>query len=241
MGRERLPADLFGIPDAEYQRRRTAFELCAWINATVEALKGHGQFDFQYLERRGENIKRLVEEAIPLSRLGLYLSIPGSEVFVTCFAHNEPFDGRVEVVGFGARDFRVEVTTTDVPPASTLRRHALARDGHVFLSGPIHRDRRVVLSEGAMVDVAEYEAEQIVVAMNALRRKAESDRYDESVAVLVYVTDCWLSTLVRFRSTLIRKAEDYLRTAEPKIGSVFFCYSSNYCVDAIALPPRLRF
>lgn len=224
-----------GIPRAEYEERRSAFELCRWVNSKLRELEDGGDFDRQYFERVGTNVKRFVEEAIPLSRLGLYLSTPGSEVHITCFADNRAYDGLVEITGFGARSVRVEVTTTDTPPWSTMRRQALSRDGHVVLTGPIRREGRAILAEGAMVDVAEEEERCIEVALERLHEKAGSGKYGDDTAVLVYFTDCWLARLTDIRAELLRRTEEYLRREPPSVRAVYYVYSSNYCVDHVSV------
>jgi hypothetical protein len=224
-----------GIERAEYEERRSAFELCQWVNSKLRELEDGGDFDRQYFERIGKNVKRFVEEAIPLSRLGLYLSTPRSDVHVTCFADNRAYDGVIEITGFGARSFRVEVTTTDTPRLSELRRQALSRDGHVVLTGPIRREGRTILPEGAMVDVADEEERCIGVALERLRDKAASGRYGDDTVVLVYLTDCWLASLTELRAELLRRTEEYLRRERPPVHTVYYCYSSNYCVDHVAV------
>jgi len=58
-------------------------------------------------------VKRLIEEAIPVSRLGLYLSTPESEVHVRCFADGRSYDAEIAITGFLARSFKLEVTTSE--------------------------------------------------------------------------------------------------------------------------------
>lgn len=168
----------FSIPEAEYARRRSSFELCEWINQTLAEMRGTGRFDELYFERSDPrtNIKKLIEEAIPLSRLGLYLSTPESEVYLTCFADNRAYDAVIEVTGFTERTFKVEVTTTETK-ISNLRRQALARYGHVPLTGTISRRGREITATGDMVR-ADVEDERCISLMfERLRRKVDSGRY----------------------------------------------------------------
>lgn len=87
------------IPTAEYTQRRHISDLCRWINEKFEVLEARGLFDEQYFERTGLNVKRLIEEAVPLSRLGLFLWTPGCDVCITCYADNRNYDAEVEVKG----------------------------------------------------------------------------------------------------------------------------------------------
>lgn len=230
-----------GIPNEEYECRRTAFELAAWVNEKFRALETSTDFERQYFERVGKNIKPFIEEAIPVSRLGLHLARPGTEVFVRCFSDNRPYDAKIEVDSTGNELFRVEVTTTDEPPASTMRRQALARNGVVSLTGTMRRDGRSVSDEPQMVDVTEETERQVEVALSRLKRKVESDRYNGNTAILVHLTDCWIWPLHDLRAKLMRRTDDYLRTAKPDILAVYFCYSQNYSVDGVSARWPRRF
>jgi len=232
---------LIGISTEEYERRRNAFELSAWVNEKFRALETSDHFERQYFERIGENIKRLIEEAIPVSRLGLYLATPGKDVFVQCFSDNRPYDAEIEVDRGGQERFRVEVTTTDEPPASTLRRQALSRKGIVSLTGSIRRAGGSVSDEPQMIDVAEEEERQVRLALTRLKSKAESGRYDNNTAILVYLTDCWVWPLHGLRANLMRQTDHYLTTVEPDIHAVYFCYMQNHCVDGMSARRPRRF
>jgi len=123
------------VPDFREKERQNLEnpQLSAWVNEKFRALETSDDFERQYFERIGENIKPFIEEAIPVSRLGLHLSTPGRDVFVRCFSDNRPYDAEIEMDHGKQRRFRVEVTTTDEPPASTIRRQALSRNGIVSL------------------------------------------------------------------------------------------------------------
>jgi hypothetical protein len=71
------------IPSGEYEERRHVADMCRWITWQCEVLQTREDFDEQYFELRDRNLKKLIEEAVPLSRLGLSLWLPGSDVFVT--------------------------------------------------------------------------------------------------------------------------------------------------------------
>lgn len=114
----------FLISTAEYEKRRHAFELCAWINSKLLELKTKENFDELYFERKGvakKPIKKLLEEAIPASRLALYLSVPGSDVFVTLHEGNQNFDAMLEIEGFTPRTFKLEITMAETKEAPLRR------------------------------------------------------------------------------------------------------------------------
>jgi hypothetical protein len=222
-----------GIPKVEYEERRHAFELCRWINAKLQQLQDGGSFDEQYFERIGLNVKKLVEEAIPLSRLGLYLSTPASEVYITCFADNRNHDALVEITGFNSRTFRVEVTTTETDD-STLRRQAISRDGYVGLAGPIRRNGRTISWAPEMVASDEEDNRCIALMLKRLQEKADSGRYDEDTAVLVYLTE-FRSIDLYYRAELVRRTKEYLLQQRPSIRHVYYCYVADYSIDSIPI------
>jgi hypothetical protein len=68
------------ISNSEYEKPRSVFQLCEWINSKLRNLKQDPAFEELYSERRGKNIKKLLEEAVPSARLGLYLWRPWRDV-----------------------------------------------------------------------------------------------------------------------------------------------------------------
>jgi hypothetical protein len=227
---------LHDISNPEYEQRRHARDLVSWVNARFMELENAGRLEEQYFERKGQNIKRLIEEAVPLSRLGLSLWTPGNEPYVTLAPKNLNFDGYVEVEGFSARSFSVEVTTIE-SEQSTLRRQALSREGTVPLTGKIRRTAEgAIEAELAMIDVAEQEQTVVDLALSRLRAKAESARYDENTAFLVYVNDFW-PLPAEGRLALHRKTEQYLRE-HPTIYSVGYCFSPDFAIDWIEVGRR---
>ncbi len=178
------------IADSDYQQRRHASELAAWVNTKFREIEAGGRLEEQYFERRGLNVKRLLEEAVPLSRLGLHLWTPGNEPYLTMLPAARNVDGEVEVQGFSARSFKVEVTPIETDE-STMRRQALAREGTVQLLGPIRKRGRTIIAEPEMVDVAEQMARVTELTMERLREKVESRAYDDTTAMLVYLSEFW--------------------------------------------------
>ena len=225
----------FGISDEEYEERRSAFALCTWINAKLQALRESGHFDAVYFERTGRNVKRLIEEAIPLSRLALYLSCPEHEVAVQCFADNRNYDAEIEITGFSDQSFKVEVTTAE-SETSTLRRQALARAGFVHLTGSIRRIGRRIVSEGEMVDVQEEEARTVALLLERLRDKVEKGRYDTGTAFLVYASE-FRPLGMDARAELVRSTEQYLAGSPISVPAVYYCFWPDYSI-VHAAPPR---
>jgi hypothetical protein len=219
------------IPTAEYGERRHVFELCRWINSKLRSMEGCENFDEVYFERKGENIKKLLEEALPLSRLGLHLSTPANDVYVTCFAGNQPFDAEIEITGFTPTTFKVEVTTTETDE-STLRRQALSRYGSVGLSGPIERRGRDIVWSAEMIEVSAEEQRCTNLMFERLRAKIESGRYERDTAILIYLTE-YRRISLESRASLVRRTEWYLREKDTNVRRVYYCYISGNFVDEV--------
>lgn len=218
------------ILTSEYESRRHAFDLCRWINERFREIESGPSFDEIYWERKGENVKRLIEEAVPISRLALRFSTPGNEAYVTLFPEREQFDALIEVEGFSPRRFKVEATTTETDE-TTMRRQALSRDGFVHLTGSVRREGRTIISEGEMINVHEEEERFADLLFNRVKTKVESGRYDEDTAILAYMTQPRPLSL-DIRSDLVRRTAHYVLSARHRPSDVFYCYWFGYAVDA---------
>jgi len=115
--------------------RASAYEFAARADARVESLSGA-----DYRSHDGA-AKCLLEEVLPLSRLGLYLKEPGLQVEVEAYENNGPSDGRVSITGYRAEVIDVQIVC-DYSYEESLRAELLNRDGVAPGSGPIHRERR---------------------------------------------------------------------------------------------------
>jgi hypothetical protein len=227
---------LVDIQDFDYEQRRHASDLAAWVNAKFRDLEAGGRLEEQYFERLGRNVKRLVEEAVPLSRLGLYLWTPGNEPYLSCLPLNQSVDAIVEVQGFAARLFKVEVTTLETNE-TTMRRQALAREGTVSLTGPVRREGRSIIADPRMIDVAEQQEIVTDRAFARLLDKAESGRYDKETAILVYLSEFW-PLPPEGRLGLLRRTRRYLEIESQVISNVYYCYWPDYSIDAVEVRAR---
>jgi hypothetical protein len=219
------------IPTTEYEERRQAFDLCRWINSILGWLESREDFEKVYFERKEKNVKKLLEEAVPISRLALLLSTPANDVYVTCCAGNQPFDAIIEIKGFNKREFKIEVTTTETDD-STLRRQALSRNGYVALSGPIERSGQDIVWSGEMTEVFAEEQRCTDLMFKRLREKVESGRYGKDTAILVYLTEYQRISL-ESRASLVRRTQSYLLERDPSVRGVYFCYLLGHYVDDV--------
>lgn len=219
------------ISDADYEQRRHASELAAWVNAKFREIEAGGRLEEQYFEQKGRNVKRFLEEALPLSRLGLYYWRPGDEPYIELVAKKRRYDGRLEVEGFARRSMKVEVTTVE-SDASTMRRQALSREGTVYLTGPIRREKRTIISKPEMVNVREKIEATVEAAFNRFKAKAESDNYDANTAILVYLSEYW-PLPAEGRLALRVRVRRYLESAACPTSTAYFCYWPEYSIEGV--------
>ncbi len=219
------------ILEHDYQQKRHIFDFCRWINQKLDDLNQEPNFDQLYFERIGVNVKKLLEEAIPVSCLGLYLYREWSDVFVQCFADNREYDAVIEVQSPSSKyGIKVEITTTENDD-SAMRRQALSRNGFVHFGGPVKREGRTIISEGKFVDVEEECEKLVQLALQRLELKLKNT-YDDTTAILVYVVASRILTH-QHRFKLIEQAKTLLRERTLALCGIFFCYGSNFGVDGI--------
>jgi len=225
------------IPKPEYEQKRHVFELCRWINCKLDDFRQEPDFESLYFERIGDNVKKLLEEAIPVSLLGLYLHPVWGDVFVSCFTDSPEYDAIIEIQRPSmienvkrTEEIKVEVTTTE-DNDSVMRRQALSRNGFVHFAGVVRREGRKIISEGAFVSIEEECTKVVQTALQRLEFKLRN-AYDGTTAILVYVTAHW-SLAHRHRFELVEQAKRLLRDRNPDLYGVFFCYDSNFGIDGV--------
>lgn len=227
------------IFDDDYQQKRHIFDFCRWINQKLGDLNKEPNFEELYFERLGGNVKKLLEEAIPVSRLGLYLYREWSDVFIQCFADNREYDAVIEVQDPSSKYvIKVEITTTQNDD-SAMRRQALSRNGFVHFGGLIKREGRTIISEGEFVDVDEESKKLVQLALQRLELRLKNT-YDERTAILVYV-DAFRILAHDYRFRLIEQVKTLLRERNLALYGFFFCYGSNLGVDGIVNRPPYDF
>lgn len=227
----------FSVTTDEYEQRRHVFETHRWINSVMTRMDEDPEFDAIYFERTG-NIKKLIEEAIPLTYLGLHLVRIAEDVYIQLYANDPTCDGQLVVTGFNNFGFKVEVTTTE-NDESVLRRQALSRNGFVWLHGPLRRDGsdgRRIISEPEMVDLSKAEDQCMELAFERFLRKAESGRYDRDTAILVAITMDHVISMRR-RGELLKRSREWLRS-NPTVLSVYYCYQRDGVVDCARASDR---
>lgn len=226
------------IGKTEYEHRRDVFEFCAWIESQLLLFSRESNFEADYFERRGNNIKKLIEEAIPISRLALHLHRAFTQIHVQCLSGNQPFDAYLYIrTPTKAECIKVEATTTENED-STMRRQGLSRIGFVHLTGRISRQGRKITSEGEMVDVDKAALKAIQLGFERMKTKVErvdscgAPYYDKDTAILVHV-DFFGTFSIRHRAQLMEWTQQYMRSQQPSIYGIYYCYSANHGVDGL--------
>lgn len=222
------------IPNSEYEQPRSIFQLCDWINSRLSELERIPGFEECYAERKGKNIKKLVEEAIPVARLSLYFWCPWRNISVTCLAGDQPHDAELTLLDHPheTETIKIEVTTTETDE-TTMRRQALSREGFVWMTGPVRREGRKIVSEPRMVDLKKERTRLLECAFARFQEKAEKED-DTQTAILVYVTSSRLLSLpFWYRAQLLEKTRIYLRTKRPKLYGVYYCYRADEGIDGL--------
>jgi hypothetical protein len=219
------------ITKIEYEQRRHVFDFCTWINEKMLELEDQPNFDEIYFERKDPFVKKLVEEAVPISYFGLYLVKTRKDIFVTCKSDNQSYDGLIEIGGFHrAEEIKVEVCVTE-DEESTMRRQALSRNGIVYFTGNMQRNKREIITEPEMVDI-EDESKRIIDLAFARFESKVNRGYDSQTAILVYIT-AYRPLGHRHRVKLLERAKQYLRVNQPPIYGFYFCYSTDLGIDGL--------
>jgi hypothetical protein len=227
----------FDIETWEYEQERHIFDLWRWINEKLSQMRAVDEFDVIYFERKDSNVKRLIEEAIPVACLGLHFVRPAEEVYIQFWDRNQPshdkhrqFDATLKVGGFHNLSIEVEVTIAEMND-SHMRRQALSRNGFTYLTGPIRKDGRNIVSEPQIVDSDEEDARWVDCAFDRLQAKLKNPAYGSNTAILICLsTDRFLS--LERRTELILKTEKHLLREKPNIFGVYYCQVGEF-VDGI--------
>lgn len=222
------------IKNSEYEKKRNVFELCKWINKKLNKLEAFPESEKIYFERKGNNIKRLIEEAIPLASLGLYFYKPPSNVYINFHPENHQYDADLIVEGFNNFQLKVEVTTLENND-SALRRQALSRNGTVFTTGKIEKKGNIITSEPEMVDLNLENEKWINLALERCKTKINRCS-DENTAILVSFNN-FSNISLNYRAKLIQNTQKFLLKENPKVYGVYYSYR-DFLVDGIKFSNR---
>jgi len=213
----------FDIETGDYEQERHIFDMWRWINAQLAAMEAAPDFDSAYFKQSGQNIKKLIEEAIPIASFGLRFVRPMDEVFIKCLTGNQPYDATLRVEGFKRLDIKVEVTTTETEE-TVFARQELAEKGMVHRPArfeKVGKQKNILPSE--MVDMGEQWEEWVAVALDRAVRKVDSRRYDRTTAILVRV-DTWSPLPMSSRANLITQTRNRLVDRLSDVYGVYYLH-----------------
>lgn len=212
----------FGIDTVQYEQTRHVFEMCQWINEVMLSMQAHDDFDTIFHERKGDNVKKFIEEAIPISRLGLYFSSVGNDVQISCLTGSQNYDATLKSTGNNNFDIRIEVTTCETHD-STERRQALARNGFAYTSGTVHKEGRNITLQPEFVNLHDQEEEWANIAFDRVLAKLEKP-YTSDTAILVNI-DKYRSLSLENRAQLIRRTHHRLLTIDKEVFGVYYLHA----------------
>lgn len=232
------------ISTSDYETTRSLFDLCDWITQKVSELVESSDNGDAYFRQRG-NIKKLLEEAIPISYFGLHLYRIRRNINVTCHAGNEPYDGKIEIeeqwdIKKKTTIF-VEVTSTE-SDKTALQREYLANEGIVNLSDDLERDEKtrkiIPIRNNTLVNIDIEQQKVIDEAYKRSIKKLEKKdnlgnfRYTSNTAIIIYVT-YGFPLSPRFRINLLNMTLEYLKKERPTVYGVYYCYKADGTIDGI--------
>lgn len=146
--------------------RDAAFAFAATVDRAIEQLAAS---DYH---RRSGRAKTLLEELLPLSRLGLHFAFPGLAIEVVGYEDDGPVDGTIIATGYKSFAYDVEVTYAR-NYEEALRSELLLTQQVVPGAGPIYRDKstgRIEAAYGAL-DHDEHIASIAAVLVDLYRKK----------------------------------------------------------------------
>ncbi len=221
------------ISTTEYEQQRTVFQLCEWINQKLRELAQRPEFEALCFERKGQNVKQLLEEAVPTARLGLYFWRAWREVYVTCLSGSQSYDAILHIQDPRQQEtIRVEVTTIETEQ-STMERQRLAREGVIWRSAKTWREGRTIRQgDPEIVDFDEESTRIINHIHDRFRVKAERED-DAQTAILVYVYNTFPPLSTSYRQELVEKTRGYLLDHQPTLYGVYYCYDPELGIDGV--------
>ena len=148
--------------------KHSACAFAAAVDHLIEDLK-NAEF-----HRKTGRSKKLREELFPLSRLALFLKMPGIEVEVEGFEDSGRADGHIGITGFRQQEFEIQITHAGYEGEDALRDELLVSQGIVPGAGDIQRDKksRIILATMAAVDRDEHIGRAAAAVMKQFRKKA---------------------------------------------------------------------
>lgn len=154
----------------------------------------------QYYLRKGEDIRKLIQEILPLATFLKYFERPGRQVKCRHFSGSQNYDAKLKLEGdeiekgFLEAEFFVEVTRAECEEYEHLRREALHLYGSVFFGKDIRKvgsknKGNYKIESQAVAEDMDYEVKEAVTLITkALEKKYNKKRpYPSPCLLLIQV------------------------------------------------------
>lgn len=167
-----------------------------------------GDLKNEEFHRRIGRSKQLREELFPLSRLALFLKMPGLEVEVEASENSGRADGYIRITGFRQREFEVQIAYAGYESEDALRAELLVSQGFVPGAGGIRRDKKDgnIVATMAAVDHDEHIRRMATAVMDRFCKKALKP-YAQGTVLLVAFEEIKLYGRSAWTSLFIKIAE----------------------------------
>jgi hypothetical protein len=159
-----------------------AYQFLELVEGQIEALSND-----DFLLKKSESSKLLIEESLPIAKLAISLKQPGLKIEVEAFDDDREEDGFITESGFRSNKFPVQVTHCYSYPQA-LRDEELALTGSTFGAGPITRDKKSgkVVSEAGAQDTGAHISELIEDIAFVFEKKNNKNYATKMVLVISF-------------------------------------------------------
>lgn len=167
-----------------------AYQYLELVEGKIEALPSG-----DYLLKKSESSKFLLEEALPIAKLAISLKQPGLKIEVEAFDDDREEDGLITESGFRSNKLPVQVTHC-YSYEQALRDEELALTGATFGAGPITRDKKSgkVVSEAGAQDTGAH-ISKLVESIAFVFEKKNNKNYATKMVLVISFSEVKLAGL----------------------------------------------
>ncbi len=233
------------LDGSDMQKARTAAEFIAWVEQKLSELSATAEAK-AFARSGAMSAKKFYDEIFPLARFAAHEYVGRNDVLIRPNLGNENFDAHVTLGGGReGRNVFLEITYAKDGYDTSLRMEVLAKEGHVWLTGPVTRSGRRG-SPNRRVSVEPYAADHSETLENYFRliekrlRAKSGVRYGDNYTLLVAVDDYfplsqdsdWPRLRVFAEALLPTLALDFARVVFVGIaGRLFLSLNVNVLAD----------
>lgn len=169
----------------KYNSEMECYEFAKWFDDTMAKIGETTEGMCIIRNRKDRMVKKMMEEAVAISRYALFMSHWGLSVTVRCNSGSENYDGEINIDGFLKRKNRIEVVSNFTYDES-LRMELLNSKGGCFVGGKIYRDQdsREIIEECVALNGDHHVSATLTQVKELISAKVAKD-YDRSTILLV--------------------------------------------------------